>query len=426
MKIAAEVTVEIGETRFSGVVDTLCAGSCEIRSARLEGKAGTRSVYNFHLTYSDIDGFKKVLAYFDDEANDCRMISIRNYLDEMIENGLVTVTGNMTIDNIEDYQMNVLGVSHLVREKILESENPVRDSGICRSVGLLSCLREKGDRQKKMSALLHSDAEIEAAVLGRFSRLNGYPLIIRYDLQEDLVKYLKALEPGFSGFRIDYIDDNESPDIHEQIAEELSVPVVSVKYDEMPIFILAALQKLVKKHKYRTKDCNVGFIGLDVSAIRLARLLRKAGYMRVLGFDNNEKSMFQFERESGLATTPENIVSNAEIVILLKNQFAETDLVRMRPGLSIISLISDPEAEGLFAAKKGCGDIISGEWADGATLYPGMLKGKAGSHSAGISDASIIAIADLIAQEETPEGQLLPDVFSSIHEKVAACIAAEE
>jgi malate dehydrogenase (oxaloacetate-decarboxylating) len=277
-----------------------------------------------------------------------------------------------------------------------------------------------------MAQLLHADAEIAAAVLNRFGKLNGYPLSIHFDLQEDLVKYLKALEPGFAAFRIDHIDDDESPDIYEQIAQELSIPVVSMKYDEMPIFILAALHKLVKKHRYRTKDCNVGFIGLDVSAMRLARLLRRAGFMRVLGFDNNEKSMFQFERESGLATTPENIVSNAEIVVLLKNQFSETDLVRMRPGLSVISLLNDPDAENLFAAKKGCGEIVSGEWADSATIYPGLLRGKIGSSNAGVGDSAVIAAAGILANEEVPSGQFFPDVFGQIHEKISACVAADE
>lgn len=425
MKIAAEVTAEIGNDRFTGAVGMLSSCGCEIRSARLAGKSGGRAVYDFHLTYSDIGEFKKAVAWFDDELNGCRIVSIKNYLDEMIRSGLVTVSGNMPIENIEDYQMNVLGVSQLVREKILESDNPAAESGICRSVGLISCIRDKGERQKKMAPLLHADAEISAAVLGRFGGLNGYPVIVRYDLQEDLVKYLKALEPGFSGFRIDHIDDDESPDIYEQISDELSIPVVSAKYDEMPVFILAALHKLVKKHRYRTKDCNVGFIGLDVSAMRLARLLRRAGFMRVLGFDNNEKSMFQFERESGLATTPENIVSNAEIVVLLKNQFSETDLVRMRPGLSVISLLDDPEAEEVFSKRKGFGDIVTGEWADCATLYPGMLKGKAGSQSAGIDDAAVIAMAEMLANEDVPSGQFLPDVFSGIHDKVAACVAGE-
>jgi len=249
--------------------------------------------------------------------------------------------------------------------------------------------------------------------------------VLQYDLQEDFLKYLKALAPGFSGFRIDSIEDEDNPSIHEQIADELSVPVVSMKFDEMPVFILAAIHKLVKKHRYRAKDCNIGFIGLDVSAIRLARLLKKAGYLRVLGFDNNEKSMFQFEKESGLATTPENILSNAEIVVLLKNQFAETDLIRMRPGLSVISLLSDPEAENIFAQKKGCGDIISGEWADSAILYPGILRGKAGSATAGISDDTILSLADMLSHEDASSG-FLPDVFSGIHDKVEDCIRKSE
>ena len=422
MKIAAEMTIEIGEGKVPSVIDLLCANSCEIGRMTLTQKTGNVSLYNFNIIYSDSLQFRRVIAFFNDENNECRLVSVKNYFDEMVNGGFITVAGKMKIDNIEDYQMNVLGTGEIIREKIESSDDPRSFSGIGRAAALFSGVIDRSGKTGKRIYHLHSDAELDAAVLQRFTGMNGYPVVARFDLVEDVVKFLKSIEPGFSSMRLEHIDDDDSMAVYDQILQALNIPVISKKYDEIPVCILAAVLKLAAKHRFRLKDCNVGFIGLDVSAIRCAGLLRKAGCMRVLGFDNNEKSMLHFEKESGLATTAENIFSNADIVVLMKNQFTETDLVRMRPGLAVLSMLNDSAAESVVSQRKGCRECVVGDWFDTAILYPGMLAGASGSERTGFGDDVILSLAEMLANEEAGGGRFFPDIFSGIHDRVSGCI----
>ena len=75
------------------------------------------------------------------------------------------------------------------------------------------------------------------------------------------------------------------------------------------------------KYRLKAEETTVGFIGIDLSAIRLTRVLDKIGFRRVLGYDHGEKAMLALENQGGLATTAENIFGNADITLLLKNNF---------------------------------------------------------------------------------------------------------
>ena len=217
-----------------------------------------------------------------------------------------------------------------------------------------------------------------------------------------------SLSAGLSAIRVEHLDADDNSDLIEQMIDESDLPVISKSFDEIPILILSAILRKMKAYKFKQKDCNIGFIGISSGVIRLSRICNRMGFMRVLGYDNNEKAMLHLERQKGLATTPEHIFGNADILVITKQQFADVDLTRMRPGLVVISLIDDVEAIDAINSKRMCRDIVSGDWADPAIVYPGLVTGLIQSGKKAVSDSELISIAELIAESEPDSGLFNP------------------
>ena len=102
-------------------------------------------------------------------------------------------------------------------------------------MGLLAGIR--ADEEGGRVHLLHeyASAERDAVILNRFSGLNGYPLAVRYDHPEDVITVMKKIERNFSALRIQRIDD-ASLMLYDLLFSELTVPVVSLEHDDIPLY----------------------------------------------------------------------------------------------------------------------------------------------------------------------------------------------
>jgi hypothetical protein len=416
MKITAEMIVDIEPSKFSSCISRLTESSCEIQKVEIISKEGKKTRYSIDLIYTDGNQFKRCVSSIT-ESPDFTVYKIRNYMDDIISGGFIEIKNSMKIDSLADYEMNVLGASQIAIEKIYGNENPSSATGIWKNIGIITGMKKKNERNRGLHYASYAESEIASAILARFTGKNGFPIIVSYDFVEDFLKIVSSLEPTFSAYRITHTDDDDNPDIFSQIHDAVSIPVISRTLDELPIFILAAVLRLSRKHKFRVKDSTVGFIGLDVSALRLSKLLSRIGFLRVLGYDNNEKTMLHFERTGGLATTPEHIFGNSDIVILLKEQFAEDDLSKIRPGNILISTLEESDVTDIFEKKKVCREIISGKWADSSILIPGLISGLVETGDTTVKDDSVIEIAEMLASF-SEDKVTFPSVFSDIHEKV--------
>jgi hypothetical protein len=418
MKIAGKLELDVHSDKFSTCISQLTEAGCLINKVEYLSAQGNLNRYNIELIYSDPDLYKKCLDSFSGR-NDIILLKSMNYLDDIIANGFIQIKNSMKIESRADYEMNVLGVSRIAAENILLSENPSSATAIWKNSAIITGMKTKGGKKTNSHFLSYVECELYSAILSRFLNYNGFPLLIKYDQTEDFLKSVGAIEPTFSSMVINQTDEDDIPDLYEQLIDNSSIPVLSIKLDILPIFILSAIQRLSAKHKFRTKDCTVGFIGIDVSVIRLSKILNRLGFLRVLGFDNNEKNMLNFERTRGLATTPEHIFGNSDIIVLMKEQFTEEDLVKIRPGNIMISLLEDSASADLFSKRKASREILSGKWFDCSLLLPGILRGMIQSGSKSMQDTVIISGAELLTANSDANAAY-PDVFSDIHDKLTA------
>ena len=417
MKVTAELVIDIQNGKFSECISRLSDAGCEIQRSEIISRDQKNARYVMDLVYGDSIQFKKCITTLS-ESGHYVVQKVRNSLEDILSGGFIEVRNAMKIETPADYEMNVLGVSRIAIEKISESDNPSSATSVWKNIGIIAGMKDRSGQGKNRHYAAYAESEIMAAVLSKFTGKNGFPLIARYDLTEDFLKILSSLEPTFSAYRITSTDDDENPDMYEQIRNTVTIPVLSKYDDELPILILSAIIKMTTKHRFRIKDCTIGFIGLNVSAIKLSYICSRMGFMRVLGFDNNERSMLNFERSGGLATIPEHILGNSDVLIILKPQFSEADLVKARPGMILLSLLDNPKLIEPFEKKRICREIVSGEWNDSSILVSGILAGLFSSGKKCIEEKDLIALAEMLSTFPTEEGKIFPSVFSDIHKKI--------
>jgi hypothetical protein len=342
--------------------------------------------------------------------------SVENTLETQIQGGLLEVRGKFPLETVQDYETSLLGAGDLLLDKINSGEGDLY-SGISRSVGLVSFVRDDNRETKNRYYSIHGISEMQSIFIGRFTGLNLYPLILKYSQQEELVKTLHKCEDAYRIIRLLFCDETDIF-LHEQIYGDLRCPVISASFDERPLYLLSVLFRLIKKHSLDLKELTVGICGIDVAGIRLSRLLKKIGCSRVLGYDHNEKSMLSFERQGGLATTVENICNNCDIVIICKDCFTESDIQRTRPGQFLVSLVGlAPEILHIIESR-GVRDHVQCTSSDLLSIAPGLILGMIRGGIRSMSDGILVNCAKYIST--TLKGTLTAgDIFGSMHQDIS-------
>jgi hypothetical protein len=421
MRLINEITVIIKKKSFPSFIDELYKRDCGILELQHIEETGEGTLYTMRVSSNNLKRFEEFITIIGSAGEKYKIVSTKNVIEERVVGGLISVTGRMPVESISDLNTSVLGAADLIHEKI-KNEDGVRYTGISRSVCLLAGIR--ADEEGGRVHLLHeyASAERDAVIINKFSGLNGYPLAIRYDHPEDIITVMKKIERNYSAIRIQRIDD-ASLMLYELIFSDLTVPVVSMEHDDIPLILLTYIIRIMTKYRLKAEETTVGFIGIDLSAIRLTRVLDKIGFRRILGYDHGETAMLVLENQGGLATTDENIFGNADITLLLKNNFDHEEYSKIRPGQFVISFMEEEIPDIESVSGKGIREFIKRDVTQLSAVIPGILRGVIDANIGNISDARLVEYAKKLVGflSETFE---FPHLFGDIHEKIAKVIAA--
>jgi hypothetical protein len=137
--------------------------------------------------------------------------------------------------------------------------------------------------------------------------------------------------------------------------------------------MLSEILHLLDRDHIALSDATAGIIGIECGSLRITRILNG---LAVTGacYDHNEKLMLTFEKAGGLATTPENIFNNSDVILLFRNHFTIDEFHRIRAGQIVISLIDFDELEMGIISEKGIRDFVPRQRIDTAVVFPGLLS----------------------------------------------------
>ncbi len=415
MRLLSIINIRIRNGYLPHLTNEIYKRGCEIRRSALLEDTGTYDIFQFEIFYSNKEKFKGLLDKITKHEDNFQIISFENDHEEEITGGLLDVTGKIPIESQIDYEMKVLGLSDLALDFINNNEDNIKYTGISKNIGLVSGFKDDNDSK---NGLLKSYVlkERDSIIINKFAGLNAFPFIIKFSDVYDFIKTLQRIESTFSALRICDIEEVDDTSVYEQLYSESSLPITTQSYDELPLYILTVINYLIEKYELKMDSMNIGFIGLNISTLRLTNLILKVGFYRVLGCDKNVKFMHAFEKEGGLATSEENIFKNSDIIILFKNDFNKNEFNNIGSGQTLISLI-DEELDTADLKDKGVKEIIHNRYMDLSILFPGILKGLIGTGLKRLEDDMLINLSKKILATK-PLDNILPNVFSNVHDTI--------
>lgn len=410
MKLIASVTLRMRKAILPQFISTLYKHNIDMNLINLTESDGKWDDYSIEIIYSAkkdllrlIDTLKKNGEYFQN-------ITVTSTLEDKIKGGVMIVSSKIQIENINDISTALIGGNKLIHEKI--------DAGLQKSycasfnsIALVSGVKQSGNEISKNYYHLYADSERDSVLIGRFTGRNSYPLVIKYNSIEDMIKTVKGIEENFCCLRI--MNNDEDDYLFSSIIDSSVKPLIFRELDENPAHYLALINTIVRNHSINPEDTSVGIIGLNNSTIRLTALLARSGFMKVLGHDTNERQMMSFESRKGLATTIENVISNSDILLIMDDKISHDYLNSFRAGQFVISAINSEIGDMAALKEKGIREFIKIEETDTLSILPAMLNAIIRSTRNHFSDEMIISISALISLKMKDKYDL-PGLFSDI------------
>ncbi|MBN1531128.1 MAG: hypothetical protein JXA20_00560 [Spirochaetes bacterium] len=419
MKLVSEIQVTLHSGDLPDLLGVALRSDLQVHSLRLVREERQRSLYQIQMVYESKERFSGFLDMARGSGDKFSIDSVVDLLEEQTIGGLLTVSSKLPIESYDDFEIRLLGATELILEKIREG-NGLRHSGISKNVAVISGFRFDNDIKINTILEAYARAEEDSVIINMFTGLNAYPLIVNFDHEEDLIKTIQRVESTFSAVKLNHLEGIDTG-FYDQMLSDVTVPVLSVMYDDIPLCVMTVFSRLIVNHRLKTKDITVGFIGVDLSVMRLTRILMKADYYRVLGNDVNERVLLSFEKNGGLATTNENILINADIIVLMKDMVSPEEMKKIRPGVMLVSFLPDEAVNPKVLADRGVREYILCGRKDVAALSPGMIKGALDSGLPQISDSHLVSLSRKIGAllSDTVE---FPEIFSDVHERIAEII----
>jgi malate dehydrogenase (oxaloacetate-decarboxylating) len=420
MQLLTKISIKIKNGFLPHLINEIYKKKCSTRNITLVEKESDIDLFQIEVIYSNYEKYSSLLEKIAKYENNFEIISSETLLEKEIIGGMLNVSGKLQFNNLIDYEMNVLGAAELAIKKSRDEENIFKYSGISKNICLISGISSSNNPEGKHLQELYSLSERDSIIINRFTGLNSFPVLLKINQLDDFIKIMQGIEATFSALRIFILENVDDIQLYERIFTDISLPVLSYYYDEIPLYLLISISHLLAKNNFNIKECNIGLIGINITSLRMVRLLLKLGFPRVLGCDNNIKLMHGFEKEGGLATIFDNIANNCDLIIIVKDQLNIEDLQKFSSGQMIISLLNKELESGIFK-ERGVLEFLQSGWTDLSAFFPGILKGLIESKIKYLDDDKLLKLMNKIISIKSKD-EILPNVFSEAHQKLPRLI----
>jgi malate dehydrogenase (oxaloacetate-decarboxylating) len=267
--------------------------------------------------------------------------------------------------------------------------------------------------------------EGKAALFASLVGLSGVPILVESSSIDHFVDVVRSIAPSFGAILLEDIAAPRCFEIEHKLRARLDMPVLHDDQHATAVVALAALLNATRMTKGSLNELVVGIVGLGAAGLGIARLLHAYGVTRLIGTDLRHEAMGRLATLGGQGVTLQETLKRADVVIATTGAkgLIQPDLIRR--GQIVLALSNpDPEIEPALALQRGAAVAADGKSINNVLAFPGLFAGALRAGAKDISDAMLIAAARTIAQS-APEGQLVPEPLNnSLHETVAAAVAA--
>jgi malate dehydrogenase (oxaloacetate-decarboxylating) len=273
--------------------------------------------------------------------------------------------------------------------------------------------------------------------------INAFPLCIATKEKEEIIRFVKAIQPVFGAINIEDIESPKVFAIIKRLQDELSIPVFHDDQHGTAVITLAALTNSLILLNKKIDSIKVVISGAGSAGYGIFKILEKAGCKDIVVTDSkgaiyvgrndlkkDDDDNIAFKREISEKTNPRKLTGNLADVIRGADVFIG---VSGRAGLlnnemvgsmnldAIIFALTNPDPEILpsDAFKAGARIVATGRsdfanQVNNAVVFPSVLRALLDTRAKGLDEdilvAASYAIASLVDRSQLTEDYIIPKV----------------
>ena len=251
--------------------------------------------------------------------------------------------------------------------------------------------------------------------------LNAFPLCISTTDKEEIISFVKAIEPSFGAVNIEDIESPKVLEIIERLGKEISIPVFHDDQHGTAVITLSALINALKLVKKNIMEIKIVISGAGSAGYGIFRILYESGCRDIIVTDSNgaiyegrnESLDNPYKKEIARKTNPKKIrgalteaIREADVFIGVsgKANLLNTEMVKSMRSDAIIFALSNPDPE-IFptaALKAGAKIVATGRsdfpnQVNNALVFPSILRALLDLRTRNIHEDMLVAVAKAIA-----------------------------
>jgi malate dehydrogenase (oxaloacetate-decarboxylating) len=262
--------------------------------------------------------------------------------------------------------------------------------------------------------------------------INAFPLCIDIKDKEEIIKFVKAIQPVFGAINIEDIESPKVLEIVDRLRKELSIPVFHDDQHGTAVITLAALINSLRLLHKEVDRIKVIIAGAGSAGYGIFRILQEAGCKNIVvtdssgaicenraegssrsgggdgGLDNNP-----YKREIAIKTNPEklrgslsDVIKEADVFVGVsgKSNILTKEMIQSMGHDPIVFALSNPDPEilpsdaleaGARITATGRSDFVN--QVNNALVFPSILRALLDLRIRTLSEDMLVAVATAIA-----------------------------
>jgi len=268
--------------------------------------------------------------------------------------------------------------------------------------------------------------------------INAFPLCIDVKDKEDIIRFVKAIQPVFGAINIEDIESPKVLEIEERLSNELQIPVFHDDQHGTAVITLAALINALRIFHKGISNISVVIAGAGSAGYGIFRILQEAGCKnivvtdsfgaiyenRVNGIDSQyKKEIANKTNAMKLGGSLADALKGADVFIGVsgKGSILNKEMVRSMNNDPIVFALSNPDPEILpFDALEAGAKIVATGRSDfanqvnNAVVFPAILRALLDLRVKNLGEDILVsvatAIADIVDSSNVKEDYIIPKV----------------
>ncbi|CCU79518.1 NADP-dependent malic enzyme [Halanaerobium saccharolyticum subsp. saccharolyticum DSM 6643] len=278
--------------------------------------------------------------------------------------------------------------------------------------------------------------EGKAVLFKEFANVDAFPLCIGSKDVDEIVQFVKLLEPTFAGINLEDISAPKCFEIEKRLKEETNMAIFHDDQHGTAVVVLAAVINALKLVDKNLEEIKIVVNGAGAAATAVSKLLLDAGAKNLIINDIigilNEDNLDQYDllrqklikrtNPKGLSGGLAEAIEDADLFIGLSvGDILKAEMVKRMAADPLIFAMANPspEIKPELALEAGAAVIATGRsdypnQINNVLAFPGIFRGALDLRAVEISEDMKIAAAEAIANlvgDKLDKKYIIPDPF---------------